>query len=67
MVAKRLLLVIISLVIGVGLTTAILFSPLVGTTPAEYGFIYFFFTSLALACAAAIWLDKFMGTNILPK
>ena len=65
MLVKRLLLVIISLVFGALVTTGI--TLLVGTTPAEYGPIYFSFTSLALACALGIWLDKFMNTEILPK
>ena len=65
MLLKRLLLAAISIAVGAGLTTAIVF--LVGTTPAEYGFIYFFFTALSLALAIAIWLDKFMNTEILPK
>lgn len=67
MLLKRILLAVISITIGVVLTFLILISPLVDTTPAQYGFIYFFFTALALACAAGIWLDKFMDTDILPK
>jgi hypothetical protein len=39
----------------------------IGTNPQEYGFLYYTFTALSLACALAIWLDKFMGTQILPK
>jgi hypothetical protein len=65
MLVKRLLLAVISLAVGAGLTVAI--TLLVGTTPAQYGFLYFTFTALSLAIALAIWLDKFMGTEILPK
>lgn len=65
MLAKRILLVIISLAFGVLATLGIVL--LIGTTPAVYGSAYFFFTSLALALALAIWLDKFLGTQILPK
>ena len=65
MLAKRLLLAVISLAFGVLSTTAI--TRLIGTTPAEYGTVYFTFTALALALALAIWLDKFMETDILPK
>lgn len=65
MLMRRLLLAVISLVVGTGAT--ILITILVGTTPAEYGPIYTFFTALSLAVAVGIWLDKFMGTNILPK
>ncbi len=65
MLLRRLLLAVISLAVGTGAT--ILITILVGTTPAEYGPTYTFFTALALAVAVGIWLDKFMGTNILPK
>jgi hypothetical protein len=65
MLVKRLILAAISLAVGFGLT--VLITRLIGTTPAEYGPIYMIFTSLALAVALGIWLDKFMGTNLLPK
>lgn len=65
MLVKRLILAVISLAVGFGLT--LLITKLIGTTPAEYGTIYMFFTTLSLAIALGIWLDKFMGTQILPK
>lgn len=65
MLAKRILLVIISLTFGVVATFGIVL--LIGTTPQVYGMIYFSFTALALAIALGIWLDKFMGTEILPE
>jgi hypothetical protein len=65
MLIKRLLLAIISIAFGVVVTIGI--TLLVGTTPAEYGFIYFTFTALALAVALGVWLDRFMGTELLPK
>jgi hypothetical protein len=65
MLVKRLILAVISVAFGVIVTTGI--TLLIGTTPAEYGFLYFTFTSLALAFALGIWLDKFMGTELLPK
>ncbi|MCA9959639.1 MAG: hypothetical protein R3E31_15010 [Chloroflexota bacterium] len=65
MLVKRILLAIISIAVGAGVTTAVTF--FVGTTPAEYGFGYFFFTTLCLAIALGIWLDKFMNTELLPK
>ncbi|MBP9501988.1 MAG: hypothetical protein KBF17_07515 [Candidatus Promineofilum sp.] len=45
----------------------VLITMLIGTSPAEYGTIYMTFTTLSLAIVLGIWLDKFMGTNILPK
>ena len=65
MLVKRLILAAISFGVGFGLT--ILITMLIGTTPAEYGPIYLFFTTLTIGLAIAIWLDKFMGTNLLPK
>ena len=65
MLIKRLILAIISIAFGVIVTIAI--TLLIGTTPAEYGMIYFVLTSLSLAVALGVWLDKFMGTRLLPK
>jgi hypothetical protein len=65
MLIRRLLLAIISIAFGVVVTIGITIA--IGTTPAEYGFLYFTFTALALTIALGIWLDKFMGTGILPK
>jgi hypothetical protein len=65
MLVRRLLLVVISIAFGVTVTIAI--TLLIGTTPAEYGSIYFGFTALALTFALGFWLDKFMGTKLLPK
>lgn len=65
MLVKRLILAAISIVFGALATTGITFA--IGTTPTEYGFVYFLFTTLSLAVALGIWLDKFMQTEILPK
>ncbi|MFN2137102.1 MAG: hypothetical protein ACK2UK_14175 [Candidatus Promineifilaceae bacterium] len=65
MLFRRILLVIISIGFGVTATLGIVLA--IGTTPQVYGPIYFTFTALALAVALGIWLDRFMGTEILPK
>ncbi len=65
MFVKRLVLIVISLAVGFAVTLALI--TLVGTNLEEYGGMYTFFTALALACALAVWLDKFMGTDLLPK
>ena len=65
MLVKRLGVAVVSFLIGFGLTFIIV--RFIGTTLEEYGPIYTFFTSLSLACAIAIWLDKFAGTEMLPK
>ncbi|MCP5097353.1 MAG: hypothetical protein GY943_17550 [Chloroflexi bacterium] len=68
MLVKRLLLVVIALAVGFGLTVAAVYAPFIAdTTLEEYGFIYTFFTALSLGIAVGIWLDKYMGTKILPK
>jgi len=67
MLIKRLLLVVISFAIGYGATWVIIESPLVESNLQQYGPWYTFFTALAIACAVGIWLDKFLGTDLLPK
>ena len=68
MLVKRLILVVLSLAIGFVLTVAAVYAPFIADTNLEeYGFLYTFFTVLSLALAAGVWLDKFMGTEILPK
>lgn len=65
---KRLILVILSLAGGFALTAAAVYAPFIANTNLEeYGFIYTFFTTLSLAIVVAIWLDKFLETDILPK
>ena len=65
MLVKRLGVALVSLLIGFGLTFLIVIA--IGTTLEKYGPIYTFFTSLSIGCAIAIWLDKFAGTEMLPK
>jgi hypothetical protein len=62
---KRLGVVIVSFIIGLILTEGMV--RLVGTNSAEYGAYYFFFTALCLGVAVGIWIDKFAGTEMLPK
>jgi len=73
MLVRRILLVVISLVIGYAAT--FLITVLLGTTVAEFwtgpehpvAIPYFILVGFFIAVAAGIWLDKFMGTEILPK
>ena len=73
MVLKRIALVIISLVIGYAVTFLIVL--LLGTSVEEFWMgpeepvciPYFLLVGFFIALAAAVWLDKFMGTEILPK
>ena len=67
MLIRRLLLFVISLTIGFLATWVIIESPFVGSNLVQYGPIYTATTTVALACAVGIWLDKFMGTKLLPK
>lgn len=66
MVLKRILVIVISLVVGALISAGIIVF-LIGTTIAEYGGLYFFLTAFFMGAALAIWLDKFMGTEMLPE
>lgn len=66
MVLRRLLLVVISLAVGAAIAAGIVIF-LLDTTIAEFGAFYFSMTAFFLACALGIWLDKFMGTDLLPE
>jgi hypothetical protein len=74
MLMKRLLLVILSLIVGYALTYFIVIF-LLQTTVAEFwtgpeqpvNIPYFILTGVFIALGVGIWLDKFMGTEILPK
>ena len=66
MLLKRILLIVISLVLGALITAGIVIF-LLGTTLAEYGTLYFVLTAFFFAAALGIWLDKFMETNFLPE
>jgi hypothetical protein len=74
MLVKRILLVVLSLAIGYGVTYFIV-TVLLNTTVAEFwvgpelplNIPYFLLVGLFIALAVSIWLDKFMGTKILPK
>jgi biotin transporter BioY len=74
MIVRRILLLVISLAIGYAATYLIV-EFVLGTTVAEfwrgpeepYNIHYFLLVGFFLALAVGIWLDKFMGTKILPK
>jgi hypothetical protein len=71
---RRILLVLISLAIGYGLTLFIV-TVLLGTTVPEFWvgpeqpvqIPYFILVGFFLALAAGIWLDKLLKTEILPE
>ena len=66
MLIKRLALAIISLAVGFLITWLVVIY-IAETTLEQYGVWYTGFTALAIACALGVWLDRFMGTKILPK
>jgi hypothetical protein len=66
MLVKRIMVIVISLILGAAVSAAIIVF-LIGTTIAEYGGLYFFLTAFFMGCAFAIWLDKFLGTEFLPE
>lgn len=75
---RRILVVVISQVLGVALAWIIIgplfnllpaFSSIEtpqGRTIAEYGYMYFAFTSVPIGITVMIWMDKFMDSRILP-
>jgi hypothetical protein len=73
MLGRRILLVVISLVIGYAAT--FLITVLLNTTVAEFwtgpehpvAIPYFILVGFFIAVGVAIWLDKFMKTEILPE
>jgi drug/metabolite transporter (DMT)-like permease len=73
MVMKRIALVFISLIIGYAITYLIVV--LLQTSVEEFwmgpeepvSIPYFLLVGFFIALAASIWLDKFMGTEVLPK
>lgn len=76
MLIKRLALMAISMTIGYLITWFIVtidvnilgFNLVIaGTTMEQYGPSYSFFTAFTIAGAIGVWLDKFMGTELLPK
>jgi hypothetical protein len=66
MLVKRLLMFLISLILG-GVVTWLIVRFVLGTTVAEYGGLYFFLTTFFFGAFFAIWLDLFMGTELLPE
>lgn len=70
---RRLIVWGVSLAIGFVISWAIIVIgfPLINPTAAgmtieKYGVIYFLVTMIPLALVFVTWLDKFMGTGILP-
>lgn len=66
MLVKRLVVIIVSMVVA-ALITAGIVTLLLGTTVAEYGPTYFTLTTFFLGCAIALVIDRFAGTEMLPK
>jgi uncharacterized membrane protein YwzB len=67
MFVKRLLLAFISIAVGVAITQFIIVKLVLQTIASHYGNMYYFLTVMFIAIALGIWLDKFMGTEILPE
>lgn len=70
---RRLIVWGVSLVLGFVISWAIIvigfpiLKPVAaGITIAKYGTIYFLVTMIPIALVFVTWLDKFMGTKILP-
>ena len=75
---RRLIVWVVSMVLGllvgygiitIGFDMLPLFSAVQtkqGVTIDEYGMLYYLFTSVPIGLVFVIWLDAFMGTQILP-
>lgn len=66
MLVKRLLMFLIALILG-GAVTWLIVRFVLGTSVAEYGGLYFGLTMFFFGAFFAIWLDLFMGTELLPE
>ncbi len=66
MLVKRLSLFVIALVLGAAITWLVVRFVL-GTNVAEYGGLYFGLTTFFFGAFFGVWLDKFMGTGLLPE
>jgi hypothetical protein len=64
MQAKRIAIAVISLLIGV-VTTALTVFVLFETSLAHFEYVNAFLLCVSIAGVIAIWLDYFLGTNIL--
>ena len=70
MTARHIILVVVSIAVGVA-SVFVLFLALntfyqANVTLERYGFGFALLTGLPIALAAAVWLDYFLGTNLLP-
>ena len=66
MLVKRLILLVVSMAVGYGVTLGLTLL-IDGMSIEKYGFYYTLFTTISFGLAVGIWLDKFMGTDILKK
>lgn len=66
MAGKRTLVLVSSLVIGAGLSLAIIYLGF-QTTLQKFAYTNVALLVLSLSCLVGIWLDYFMGTNILKE
>jgi len=71
---RRIVLAIVSVILGFAVTYLLVISPILGTTVAEYAWgpeqipiPYFFMTGISLALAFVFILDKWAGTELLPE
>lgn len=70
MTVRYFILLVISVAVGLGSVFGLMvvlntfYSA--NVTVQEYGLLYSVLTGLPIALAAAVWLDYFLGTNILP-
>ena len=71
MTVRYIILTVLSIAVGVGSVFGLMVVLNTfydaGVTVQEYGPLYSVLTGLPIALAAAVWLDYFLGTNLLPN
>jgi hypothetical protein len=71
MTARYIILIVLSLAFGVGSVFLLLLVLNTfynaGVNVQDYGYGFAFLTGFPIALAVAVWLDYFLGTNILPE
>jgi len=63
---KRIVIFVVSFVVAAGISAAIIYLGF-GTTPVKFAYSNVFMLFIAFFCIIGIWLDYFMGAEILKQ
>ena len=70
MFAKRIAVLVASTVVGIVITSGLLFLIHLlqsNVTVGLYGYVYYILTAFFIGAAALVWIDHIMKTGILPR